>query len=96
MWDSPAEKSIWPYSHFSSISEIKAAKNFPVRSKFRSELRGDTLPDKSDYAKAAREFRRRRLLPKSNPDKFYSMIDWLRYYNLLDVRDRCSLYKFSN
>ena len=88
MWDSPAEKSIWPYSHFSSVAEIKAQKKFPLRSNFRSELRGFTLPDKSVYAKAAREFTRRRLLPKNHPEKMKSMIDWLRYYNLLDVRIR--------
>ena len=83
-WEAPYCKSIWPYSLFQSIEEIRSTKKFPKRSEFYSELSGETV-SKEDYAKAAWEFNRRRLLPKSHPDKIFSMAGWLSVYNLLDV-----------
>ena len=83
-WEAPFSKSIWPYSLFGSVEEIRSTKLFPKRSEFYSELAGETV-SKEDYAKAAWEFNRRRLLSKSHPDKIYSMAGWLRVYNLLDV-----------
>ena len=83
-WEAPFSKSIWPYSLFGSVEEIKTCKNFPKRSEFYSELKNEHVT-KEEYAKAAREFHRRKLLPKNHPEKIYSMIDWLKIYNLLDV-----------
>ena len=83
-WESPAKKSIWPYSFFSSIEEIRAMKTFPKRSEFYSELKGKTVT-MDDYIVAKGEFMRRRLLPKSDPEKIYSMAGWLKVYNVLDV-----------
>ena len=85
VWEVKNEKSIWPYTLYNSIAEIRAAKKFPSYTQFRSSLRGGELPDKSLYVKTAREFYRRRLLPKDNPEKFRSMLDFLKYYNSLDV-----------
>ena len=83
-WESPTKKSIWPYSLFNSIEEIRATKYFPKRSQFYSELTGKTASIE-EYIAAKGEFMRRRLLPKSHPEKIYSMAGWLRFYNLLDV-----------
>ena len=85
VWEVEGEKSIWPYSLFNSIEEIKSAKKFPKYTDFRSNLKGGQLPDKSLYIKTAREFHRRRLLPKNHPEKFNSMLGFLKYYNSLDV-----------
>ena len=83
-WEAPVLKSIWPYSLFSSVEEIKMTKTFPKRSQFFSELKNKTVSIE-EYTTAAREFHRRRLLPKNHPEKIYSMLGWLRIYNLLDV-----------
>ena len=83
-WEAPFSKSIWPYSLFGSVEEIKACKKFPKRSEFYSELKNEHV-SKEEYAKAAREFHRRKLLPKTHPEKIHSMLDWLKIYNLLDV-----------
>ena len=83
-WESPATKSIWPYSFFSSIEEIRAQKTFPKRSEFFSELKGKTV-SLEEYICAKGEFMRRRLLPKSDPEKIHNMAGWLRHYNLCDV-----------
>ena len=83
-WEAPFTKSIWPYSLFGSVEEIKSCKKFPKRSEFYSELKNQHVPI-DEYIKAAREFHRRKLLPRGNPDKIYSMLGWLKIYNLLDV-----------
>ena len=83
-WNAPAAKSIWPYSYYGSVAELKMAKKFPPRSAFYSELTGE-LPNMELYIESKREFARRRLLPKSNTEKIYSMYGWLKYYNIIDV-----------
>ena len=67
------------------MDEIKNAKKFPKYSEFRSELKGGELPDKKLYIEIKTEFSRRRLLPKANPDKFFSMLCFLKEYNRQDV-----------
>ena len=37
------------------------------------------------FAESKAEFERRKALPDSDPDKMRSMLDWLRYYQLLDT-----------
>ena len=83
-WKSPAAKSIWPYSYYGSVRELKLAKTFPPRNAFYSELTGQ-LPSMELYIESKREFARRRLLPKYNKDKIYSMYGWLKFYNITDV-----------
>ena len=84
-WEAPAEKTIWPYSLFSSVEEIKMAKHFPKRAEFFSDLKSQTVSIE-DYVKAATEYHRRRLLPKNHPDKIFSMEGWLKHYNIVDVQ----------
>ena len=83
-WQAPCAKSIWPYSYYASVGQIKAAKKFPPRSAFKSELTGE-LPGMELYVQSKKEFARRRLLPKDHSEKIYSMYGWLRYYNITDV-----------
>ena len=86
VWGVTESKSLWPYSLYGNIKEMKAAKKFPPRSKFASELRGSTLPPMCEYIEAKREFARRRLLPKSDSERIKNMKDWLKVYNVLDVQ----------
>ena len=37
------------------------------------------------FAESKAEFDRRKALPDSDPEKMRSMLDWLRYYQLLDT-----------
>ena len=83
-WNAPAAKSIWPYSYYGSVGELKMAKKFPPRTAFYSELTGE-VPEIELYIKSKHEFARRRLLPKSDPEKIYSMYGWLKFYNITDV-----------
>ena len=85
VWEVENEKSIWPYTLYNSIEEIRSAKKFPSFTQFKSSLKGGKLPEKSLYIKTAREFHRRRLLPAGHPEKFRSMLGFLKYYNSLDV-----------
>ena len=86
VWGVQESKSLWPYSLYGTIAEMKEAKKFPTRSQFASALRGDVLPEMGEYIAAKREFARRRLLPKTNPERVRNMKDWLKVYNLLDVQ----------
>ena len=65
---------------------MRKMKKFPSRRDFESELRGKSLPPLEDYIAAKREFYRRILLPKTDPDKIKSMYGWLRHYNIVDVQ----------
>ena len=85
VWEVQNEKSIWPYSLYNSVEEIRNAKKFPKYTDFRSSLKGGALPDKKLYIKTAREFHRRKLLPTGHPEKLNSMLGFLKYYNSLDV-----------
>ena len=84
-WGATTVKSLWPYSLYTDIQEMKQAKKFPPRSAFKSELRGDELPPMDVYIAAKTEFYRRKLLPVGHPDRIKSMYGFLRYYNLQDV-----------
>ena len=37
------------------------------------------------YSESKAEYERRKALPDSDPEKMRSMLDWLRYYQLLDT-----------
>ena len=37
------------------------------------------------FAESKAEFERRKALPDSDPEKMRTMLDWLRYYQLLDT-----------
>ena len=85
-WEAPTSKSIWPYSYYHDIAQMKADKKFPPLKAFESKLRGDAKPDMQTYIAAQREFYRRKLLPYDDPDRIVSMYGFLRYYNCQDVQ----------
>jgi hypothetical protein len=85
VWEAPTFKSVWPYSLYGNIVEIKAAKKFPPLSDFASTLKGDAKPDMVTYISAKREFYRRKLLPVNDPDRIKSMLGFLKFYNIQDV-----------
>ena len=86
VWNAPTSKSIWPYNFYTSVEEIRGAKKFPPYAAFKSELNPNKTPSMQQYIEAKTEFYRRKLLPKGHPDKLATMLGWLKYYNLQDVR----------
>lgn len=78
------KKSIFPYSFFRSIEEMRNCVNFPPHQAFFSELRNSNI-SLSDYTEAKTEFERRRALPSDHPDYMANMVDWLKFYNQLDT-----------
>ena len=86
VWEAPTSKSIWPYSFYNTVEEMRAAKKFPPISAFESTLKGNEKPKMDIYIEAKTEFYRRKLLPKRHPDKINSMYGFLKYYNKQDVQ----------
>ena len=86
VWEAPTFKSIWPYSLYSNINEIKLAKKFPPLSAFASTLKGDKKPEMQTYIDAKRDFYRMKLLPKGHKDRITSMFGFLKFYNTQDVQ----------
>ena len=85
VWNAPDGKSIWPYSYYDSVEDIKQARKFPPYSAFISQLNPKKSPTMQDYIASKREFYRRKLLPKGDPDRLCTMLGWLRFYNIQDV-----------
>ena len=85
VWDAPDSKSIWPYSLYNSVEEIKAAKKFPPLKDFSSELKQIDIPI-DDYIIAKTKFYRHKLLLPGDPNRIKSMYGWLKMYNILDVQ----------
>ena len=83
-WDTEQMKSIFPYSYFGSIEEMRFATEFPPHDAFENELNGNT-PSLADYESAKTLFEQRKRLAESDPLKMNNMADWLSYYNELDV-----------
>ena len=84
-WGASESKSIFPYDLYHCVEEFERCKDFPSHADFYSSLAISNVSE-SDYDTAASEYLRRKSLPDSHPDKMKSMLDWLRYYNLLDVQ----------
>ena len=84
-WGAELQKSIFPYSYYSSIEELEAAVDFPPYKAFYSELTESNV-DRDDYEQSKAEFYRRKALPTDHADQMKSMKDWLRYYNCLDTK----------
>ena len=78
------KKSIFPYSAYNSVEELRNQKEFPDYELFYSELKGANVP-KDDYDTASAEYNRRLSLPAGDPKKINSFVDWLISYNLLDT-----------
>ena len=84
MWGVSERKSIWPYTYFDSIEQIKTCSEFPDRAAFYNDLK-EVEMNETDYNEAKTEFYRRKNLPENDPDKIYNMQCWLKHYNALDV-----------
>ena len=78
------EKSIFPYSAFNSIEEMRNQIHFPAYEAFFSELHQNNV-GLDEYEKAKNQYERRLSLPDDDPDKFFNFVDWLAYYNSLDT-----------
>ena len=84
-WKVEEEKSIFPYSRYSSIEEIIADVDFPPPEAFYNELYKEEV-DMKLYNKACDYFNFCKSLPNDDARKMRNMGDWLEYYNKLDVR----------
>ena len=69
---------------FTSMEELRNMVEFPCQADFFSKLKQETVSDEM-YNDAKQLYENRRNLPEGDPNKWYNMGDYLRYYNLLDV-----------
>ena len=99
-WEAPFSKSIFPYQRYSSVEDLGQATEFPSKEDFFNSLKQvillfykvkvsnqifKTEINDEIFAESKAEFERRKALPDSDPEKMRSMLDWLRYYQLLDT-----------
>ena len=84
-WNATEVKSVFPHELFSSIEQVEKTTTFPAYEDFYSTLR-NTNVDQGDYDQAKHLYNHHFNLPVGHPEKWSSMRDWLRHYNLLDVR----------
>ena len=84
-WGVEESKSVFPYEKFSSVEQLALATDFPLHEEFYSNLTQSNIPI-DDYEVAKSEYKRRYGLPDGHPDKMTCMLDWLGYYNKLDVQ----------
>ena len=73
------------FRYFSSIEEIRSTVEFPPKSAFYSKLKQAKVDD-DEYNDAKNLYESRRSLPDGHPDKWFNFGDYLKHYNLLDVR----------
>ena len=66
------------------MEELRNMVEFPSQADFFSKLKQETVSDEM-YNDAKRLYENRRNLPEGDPNKWYNMGDYLKYYNLLDV-----------
>ena len=83
VWTDNFEKLVYPYEHFSSISEIRACRDFPKIEHFNTVLKGEI--DQESYDKCLKIYNSRRNLPEDHKDHWKSFEDYLIYYNISDV-----------
>ena len=85
MTGAPDAKGIYPYQHFKTVADLKAATEFPPMEAFYSALKSGLTCDEASYAKAKALFEERQKLPANHPDKMDNMLDYLEFYNNQDV-----------
>ena len=83
-WTTDCVKLVYPYETFSTIEEIRSQKEFPDISEFKSTLKGDV--DEELYATCKQKFDDHMSLPPGHPQKWYSFEDYLKFYNISDVK----------
>ena len=84
-WGAEEIKSVFPYEFYKSIEEIEKAKTFPPYEAFFSTLKNENVSE-DQYRNAKQLFDFHCSLPVGHQDRWESMTDFLKYYNLLDVR----------
>ena len=78
-----ARKLAYPYEAYENIEQIRAQKNFPPISSFWSTLKGPL--DQELYDSCKKIFDYHIGLPDDHSEKWFSMVDYLKYYNSSDV-----------
>jgi len=80
-WGTDAQKMVYPYSRFETIEEMKNCTDFPSIEVFNV----DKITDKDLYDKCKKMFDTRMNLPATDPERWSSFVDYLKFYNLSDV-----------
>ena len=84
-WSVKENKSVFPYEKFQRVESLRAAVKFPDYEEFWSSLSQQNV-DRKDYDTAKELYEYRLSLPVGHPDRWETMLDFLKYYNLLDTR----------
>ena len=71
--------------YFSSIEDIRTTIEFPPKSAFYSKLKQTEVSD-DEYNDSKRLYESRLSLPDDHPEKWRNFADFLKFYNMLDVR----------
>ena len=83
-WTADCVKLLYPYEKFSNIEEIRAQIEFPGIEEFKSSLKPEV--DEEVYEKCKNEYERRRSLAPGDPEKWENFEDYLKFYNMSDVK----------
>ena len=83
-WTRDCAKLVYPYEKFGSIEEIRECHVFPPMTDFMTVLKPNI--DQEVYLKCKEEFERRMNLPNNHSEKWSSFEDYLKFYNLSDVK----------
>ena len=83
-WTSDCVKMVYPYEKFQSIDEIRQQIDFPGIQDFTNRLKPDL--DLEVYNHCKNNYERRLALPRGHPDKWFNFEDYLKFYNLSDVK----------
>ena len=83
-WTSDCVKMVYPYEKFSTIQQIRSQLEFPDLEEFKSSLKPDV--DEEVYNQCKTEYYRRLNLPRGHEEKWNNFEDYLKFYNLSDVK----------
>ena len=84
-WGAAETKSVFPYEFFRSVEQIEETEVFPPYDAFFSSLKNQNIPEEQ-YQIAKQTYNDHFNLPVGNKNRWSSMKDFLKFYNLLDVR----------
>ena len=84
LWTTDCVKMVYPYEKFGSIDEIRQQKEFPPIEDFSSRLKPDV--DLEVYSQCKDNYNKRLALPRGHPQKWENFEDYLKFYNLSDVK----------
>ena len=83
-WTSDCAKLLYPYTRFSSIEQIRNTIDFPAIEDFQNPLKPEV--DVNIYNACKDEYNLRLHLPSGHPEKWSNFEDYLKHYNLSDVK----------